>query len=836
MATISKSRLLSQSTADDGLLSVLPRDAFDNNVVPVGQLIIEEETGRLYSGDGATQGGRYQAHIVRNYVHELPGVVSGAVSPAQRAINRAAINLALAGGLVLRLRAGDYFEIDQSLLMVSRSGIICEEDGTRPIIFMPAAHFTTADNTFANRYLPGSVGIGAYGQLDGVFAPLSDIKLGGFAVQSEVADNRNVRALAFRNVVGLELDDIEVFGLPLGEAFSFHSVRGSGRRLNAHDCYTNTTLNALVTNAPNTTGFLFDSDRVNLIGSDFYLYSPKVADIKCGPAFRGANGGDQSDGINVAGRNSSIRVEAADIRRCAEAFDLFGTHCDIRGAYIEDAYNFGLKYVHGASHCRASNITIVRAGLAGVVFSTASDDTAEVHDIAINNLIVDGVNAHGRWTANGNAAVLFQQNAAGQTSYQTHDVTITGAVLNLGALGKYGWLDSSSGVDNVGKDIDFVSGPSAAAAIWIQNGAGWVQPRTTAAKLGSDGIAVPFQAGWPTEKIRTVTEATTILDKLDQRVAVVTNQATNVYLAPGCRVTIEDRSNTAHINPITVNNARGGTFTASVPGFVGMGYIVGNLLIVSNTTSGALEIGMLVYPNGGQPARVVGLVTALIALLDNEQTIGTSSAPIALTTRSQILRVSALGTITTIFAGYVVSGAGLTTTGLLRQTRGIRGQIGDYEMVAYQPTLAALAVTAATDGNIAGRSAGGSSMTYKIASKGGRATFKGNPTNGIAVSDIVPATTEVVQQIQVNATQIDPVTTYARVNNTSGAAFSIVLPTAPFDGQVVTVKDHQGNAAAFPITVSAESGVPLDTSSGTFTINTNYGSRRFTYAGSKWNS
>ncbi len=62
-------------------------------------------------------------------------------------------------------------------------------------------------------------------------------------------------------------------------------------------------------------------------------------------------------------------------------------------------------------------------------------------------------------------------------------------------------------------------------------------------------------------------------------------------------------------------------------------------------------------------------------------------------------------------------------------------------------------------------------------------------------------------------------------------AFTVNLPTSPFTGTVIYIKDFTGNASAFNITVSA---TQLIDGGATYTISTNFGTVRTVFTGGTW--
>lgn len=73
---------------------------------------------------------------------------------------------------------------------------------------------------------------------------------------------------------------------------------------------------------------------------------------------------------------------------------------------------------------------------------------------------------------------------------------------------------------------------------------------------------------------------------------------------------------------------------------------------------------------------------------------------------------------------------------------------------------------------------------------------------------------------------------FVPINNTTGGAFAINLPSAPVNGENHTVKDWLGNAATYNITINGN-GYNID-GAGSFTFNSNYQAANFLFAYTKW--
>lgn len=97
------------------------------------------------------------------------------------------------------------------------------------------------------------------------------------------------------------------------------------------------------------------------------------------------------------------------------------------------------------------------------------------------------------------------------------------------------------------------------------------------------------------------------------------------------------------------------------------------------------------------------------------------------------------------------------------------------------------------------------------------------PLNSVVpISPLVTATGTTILKTQ----------TFIPIDNATGSAFSINLPTAPVNGETHTVKDWLGNAATHSITVQGNSS-NIDGASS-YVMNFNYQAVTFTYAFGQW--
>lgn len=437
----------------------------DAHVLPHAYVVVDNE-GNIRVGDGTSVGGRRLRPIFRNYITDIPGVVEGVVSSAQRTINRQAINAELAAGTVLSWRPGSYVEIDQSLLPTSGSGLTFERGGTTPILFMPAANFTNTGLDAVSRYAANAVAINCSGMKAGPYTPNSDIVLENFAIQSETTQGRNLRGIVGQNVSNLQIGGIEVFGIPMGIGICVASIVGNSwiNDCFVHDFFDNTTGWG---SAPQATGIEVDNDRVNSIASvALQIRNPKIRSIVLGAAAIAAYG-YQTDGINIV-HHTTVRTKITgfDIDTVGEGIDCFGSYGVIGEGVVKNAYNYGIKLIHGASHNQGSNINIQSAGLAGLDFESSNDVDGDTAYNSFSGVTISDMDPNDVWAANATACVRMTQDGAVQKVIGN---TVNGAFLSQGKA-KYGWLDvSGAGNGNIGEALRIIAGVNNDKRVYCQN-------------------------------------------------------------------------------------------------------------------------------------------------------------------------------------------------------------------------------------------------------------------------------------------------------------------------------------------------------------------------------
>jgi len=408
---------------------------------------------------------------VKTFAEDLPGLTLGRVGAAQRIVNTRAMNAALGNGAILHLRAGSRIEIASTLVIPSGAGIIGEAGKVKPIIFMPASHFSN-NSTSTGRYATTAVGIDFSGVTSGIGRAVTGVRLENFVLQSEVAVGRSIRGIVGRNVTNCMIRDVEVTGIPTGVGITLASARRCTiEKIYIHDF----TDNYGWANPPQMTGIEIDNDRVNGIASsgvvidDFRIENLRVTGRML------AKWDYQSDGINIAHHDSRVRIANGGISHVGEGIDTFGSDGTIENVSIEDSRLFGLKFVHGASRNRVRNIIVTNAGLAGVTFAGSNTAGQDTTGNVIAGLKIRGIDPARLFSSHSTAGVLIIDN--GGSAGKPRGNRVVGASIDLGANGKYGWLDTSSGSGNEGLDVE-VKGGALSTPVLVRNGRSIVRLRS----------------------------------------------------------------------------------------------------------------------------------------------------------------------------------------------------------------------------------------------------------------------------------------------------------------------------------------------------------------------
>jgi hypothetical protein len=407
------------------------------------------------------------------YIEDLSGVTTGTATAAQRMANSRIINAHLQHGEHLRLRVGTRIEIGRSLKVGSGGSIIGDAGAHKPIIYMPAAAFNNVDD-IANggRYAGNAVGIDFSGELAGAYRPSAGVTLENLHILSEQRMGRRLRAIVGRNVTACEIRNVEISGFPIGIGIALASARQCHiSYIHIHDFADNTLWRQL----PQSTGIEIDNDTVNGVGSsDNRIDHFRIERLQLGPQLL-AKWGYQTDGINVLSAAARTQIALGRISGVGEGIDTFGTDGSIRDVNIADVYNFGLKFIHGASRNRVNRVSITNAGLAGVTFSGSDVATRDTAGNVLMNLRIVNVDPNSAWAANSTAGVLISGRNSRRVPINNE---VIDADIELGDHGKFGWLDDSTGSGNRGRGIRVRGGRALERTVLVLHSASSVELRT----------------------------------------------------------------------------------------------------------------------------------------------------------------------------------------------------------------------------------------------------------------------------------------------------------------------------------------------------------------------
>lgn len=416
--------------------------------------------------------GTAPAPVGAEYVEDLPGVRTGSVSPAARQANTSIINRRLATGAQLRLRPGSRIEIGSSLRLGSGAAIIGDSNTNKPTIFMPAAAFDNREDAAGEgRYGLNAVGINFSGELSGTFRPSHGVRIENVRLRSEQRTGRRLRAIVGQNVTACVVRNVEISGFPMATGLVLASARGCRiSNVYVHDFSDDTAWTVL----PQSTGIEIDNDIVNRVpSSDTVIEGFRIERLRVsGPLL--AKWGYQTDGINVMNNGSRVQIQNGGISDVGEGIDTFGSYGTISDVIINNAYIFGLKFIHGASRNTVRNVTITNVGLAGVNFSGSNQAARDTAGNVITGITITNIDPFGTWRQNSTAGILVSGKGARRAPTGNQVIS---ADIDLGPNGKYGWLDQSTGSANRGTGLRVKGGRSLHRAVLILHGGGSVSLR-----------------------------------------------------------------------------------------------------------------------------------------------------------------------------------------------------------------------------------------------------------------------------------------------------------------------------------------------------------------------
>lgn len=368
------------------------------------------------------------------------------------------------GGGAVWLTPGTRYTLTAQITIPARCGLM--SDGTAEI-YCPASVFT--NTSLATRYTSTSAAIDMSGLTSSPYTISTAPFIVGVRITSEVSDGRAVDAIVARNVKEVRIEKCEISGFPVGCGVRAASLVGGSICDNwIHDFTSATAWGS----QPQITGIELDNDRINSVGSaGVRICRNSIKDLTVTGSLLSTYG-YQTDGINLAHQTTNNCIVSDNfIDNVGEGIDVFGKCNTINGNTIRNAYIYGLKFIHGASFNSAAGGTIENAGLGGVVFAgSAVSGVGDTTRNAVSGITIRELNYNSAWTANSSAGISFVDNTG--TAGKPVSNVVTGCTVSEGTLGKYGWLDQSTGSNNFGEGIEVVIGAANVKRVEVTSAAG----------------------------------------------------------------------------------------------------------------------------------------------------------------------------------------------------------------------------------------------------------------------------------------------------------------------------------------------------------------------------
>ncbi len=385
-------------------------------------------------------------------------------------IQQALAQAALVGGADVWLTPGKTYTLTAGLTIPSNCGLV--GDGT-PKLYAPASVFT--NTSLSTKYTATSAVVRAEGGLSSPFTPLENIRLRGFKIESQVSDGRQVDAIAVRNITGFVVEGVEAYGFPVGCGVRASTIRG--RSFIVFNHIRDFTTGAVWGTQPQITGIEIDGDRVNSTASQGLVIDfNRIQDLTMtGSAL--ATYGFQTDGINLQGVRPNpttlCHVGGNIISNVGEGIDNFGTRNVFADNVMRNCYDYGYKFVHGASFNKVSGGNISDVGRAGVsLFGSAISGVGDTERNHFNGLLIESIDPNNRGVSN---PACFAIDDNGGTAGKVRTTVVEGGSWSMGGNGEYGLCDTGTGGDNLFTDVAMFTGASTIKRIRVDSGSSVVR-------------------------------------------------------------------------------------------------------------------------------------------------------------------------------------------------------------------------------------------------------------------------------------------------------------------------------------------------------------------------
>lgn len=349
-------------------------------------------------------------------------------------------------------------------------------------ITVPSGRFITGDGTGAVQMdgtgFNGTSTLYAANSLGFLISGATSGRMSGFSIAlTNQTDELVAGAIAVRSSSNVTISDMNIYGFRKSKIIAADSCVNCSISANKIS-------DSLLSSATNgqLTAIDIDNNRVGGISSEnIEINDNEILNLTCSPAFLSAFG-NQTDGINVSYEDSSSHtIKRNKIVNVGEGIDCFGKDCSITNNYIEDAYNFGIKLIHGARNNLVSVNVIQHPGLAGIVITGSNADANHTEINTVSNNFISDVNKYGNWDASTSSGIRLDSD--GGSKYARNNKVKNNSI-TLGSKMKYGILLDVGSQNNlvqentvdsftIAERVDSGAGNNFLRGVWYTQDAVW---------------------------------------------------------------------------------------------------------------------------------------------------------------------------------------------------------------------------------------------------------------------------------------------------------------------------------------------------------------------------
>lgn len=344
-----------------------------------------------------------------------------------------ALQALLTAGKTVRSVPGETYYISSRINITQAYSGVDFHPNSKVIMLSDTGEFDNTSSNVGDRY--GTDAVGFY--VNGV----NNTLIRGLRIEYENAvDDRYVKAIAVRNSTGsrIENNDCSGFSKPYGVIYygSCTDLLVQGNYV--HDCTTNSATNGQITG--------IEADNDDSASTGVRIFENVIRRLTVGASFL-ASFGYQTDGINGVNASSEAMIWGNDIDTIGEGIDWFGDNTLIIDNNIDNAYYYGIKYVHGPSGNHVADNMLRRCGLAGILIAGSSAVTEDTADHYIVSNTIWDIDPNNTFSGSATAGITFTAN--GGTTYLPRRMVVESNFIYCGANGDYGVLaPSGSGTNN----------------------------------------------------------------------------------------------------------------------------------------------------------------------------------------------------------------------------------------------------------------------------------------------------------------------------------------------------------------------------------------------------